>query len=289
MSQPIPVMPIYNHQILNNGQQMQSIPPLIQTHPQNIVIRGEYPNSYIQANPGSIQVQPMPVYRMAMPAQPPPQQHHQQVSQPQHQQPITLYQIQPPQVTPQQHYNNQILHQQPQQLTQQHQPRQVNHYSTGNHFGGNGNGGGGGNGNGGRSRKNNNNHGNNNWHQNTQSSSQNQHQSQHVSQPRYQQVIPPSPVYMSQMGHVYVNQNAAITSSSNNSIAHSNVVPINMIPQHYSIPPQVYQRIDANNINGMVAVQAQIPQNTVMVAPSMGMPQHQMHHGNFFARIKNFC
>uniref|UniRef100_A0A914YNQ8 LsmAD domain-containing protein n=1 Tax=Panagrolaimus superbus TaxID=310955 RepID=A0A914YNQ8_9BILA len=280
MPQPIPVMPIYNHQILNNAQTMQAIPPLIQTHPQNIIIRGEYPNAYIQGNPASIQVQHMPVYRMAMPVQPPQQQqqHHQSLSQPQ--QPITVYQIQP-QV--QQHYN-QIIHQQPQQLIQpqqQHQPRHLNQYTSGgNHYGGN-NGGGGCNG--GRTRKNNNHHGNNNsnnnWHQNSQSTSQ--HQPHHVNQPRYQQVVPQTPVYMSQMGHVYVNQNAAITSSSGNNVVHSNVVPINMIPQQYAMPQQVYQRIDTSNMNGMVAVQAQqLPQNTVMVAPNMGMPQHQIHHSN---------
>uniref|UniRef100_A0AC35EYD1 Uncharacterized protein n=1 Tax=Panagrolaimus sp. PS1159 TaxID=55785 RepID=A0AC35EYD1_9BILA len=147
-----------------------------------------------------------------------------------------------------------------------------NHYSSGNHYNGN-NGGGGGNG--GRTRKNNNNHhGNNNWHQNTQSTSQS-HQLQHVSQPRHQQVLPQTPVYMPQMGHVYVNQNAAITSSSSN-----NVVPINMIQQHYTMPQQVYQRIDANNMNGMVAIQPQqLQQNAIMVTPNMGMPQHQIHHG----------
>uniref|UniRef100_A0AC35FHK0 Amelogenin n=1 Tax=Panagrolaimus sp. PS1159 TaxID=55785 RepID=A0AC35FHK0_9BILA len=141
MPQQIPVMPIYNHQILNNPQQMQAIPPLIQTHPQNIIIRGEYPN-YIQTNP--LQVQHMPVYRMAIPAQPPQHQHHQQLSQPQHQQPITVYQIQPQVQQQQQHYN-QIIHQQQQQqqqqLIQQHQPRHLNHYSSGNHYNGNNGGG----------------------------------------------------------------------------------------------------------------------------------------------------
>uniref|UniRef100_A0AC34GSE9 LsmAD domain-containing protein n=1 Tax=Panagrolaimus sp. ES5 TaxID=591445 RepID=A0AC34GSE9_9BILA len=270
MPQQIPVMPIYNHQLLNNAQSMQAIPSLIQTHPQNIIIRGEYPNAYIQGNPASIQLQHMPVYRMALPVQPPQQQqqqHHQTLSQPQHQ-PITVYQIQP-QVTPQQHYN-QIIHQQPQQLLQQqqHQPRHMNHYSSGgNNYGGNNGGGGGG-----RTRKNNNHHGNNNnnWHQNSQSTSQ--HQPQHVNQPRYQQVLPQTPVYMSQMGHVYVNQNAAITSSSGNNMVHSNVVPINMIPQQYAMPQQIYQRIDANNMNGMVAVQQaqQLPQNTIRITPLMG-------------------
>jgi hypothetical protein len=258
---PQQLMPMYNHQILNNAQQqMQAIPPLLQTHPQNVIIRNEYPNTFIQAaNPGQLGVQQF--YRLAMPGQ--QSSHQQQLQQASHQQPITVYQIQPQMQQTQQLHSQQLQHQ-----PQQQQSRGSNNYSGGNHHGG-GNGGGGG-----RSRKSN--HGNNNWHGNSQQTSQQQQQSQQlVNQQRYQQIMPQNPIYMPQMGGpVYINQNAAITSQSSNNVA----LPINMIPHQYGLP-QPYQRIDANNMNGMITVQGQgIPQNAIMVAPPMGMQQHQMHH-----------
>lgn len=47
-----------------------------------------------------------------------------------------------------------------------------------------------------------------------------------------------------------------------------------MFPQY----AQPYQRVDGSNINGMMAIQGQLPQNAVMVGPNMIMQQQPMHH-----------
>lgn len=165
--QPIPMMQLYNPSMLNGAQQMQTIPSLIQNHPQNVIIRGtnDYQNTYIQTNPGTFQVQQVPMYRLPVQAQ---QQQQQQV---------TLYQIQPPQPQQQHHY----------------QPR-PNHYSGGGRPRKNNN----------HGNNNNNNSWQQQSHQLTQSTSGHS-QSHH--QPRYQQLqqIPQNQLFLpqiSQMGPV---------------------------------------------------------------------------------------